>query len=288
MVGSFVGSFVGSIADGANALDAYRSAANASSFSGFTVLFSHGIGVSLKEVELTSGKELLRAHGHGLANGALRKAQGGKFWHGYASGSISSLTSSYLQTNDFVGDLVVASVVGGASEAIAGGNFADGALTGAYVYLFNHLTEHNLGESIKIEMFETLHDARVRAGEVTSQYLAEDAMKRILILRTKKSFYLAYSDRNTENILEIPNIKIKTRRFMEESTFGVLVQRTEIKSIKFKGSKVLYAESTYFRYGEFKFNNPIPTYTRITSNFAMNTLIAQQLNLKFRPITIFH
>lgn len=138
-IGGFVGQFTGSLIDGASVNQALYAGIQAGLWAQVTYNASTFIGKTFGDVAKSGGKELLRALAHGSANGAIRSAQGGNFWHGFASGSIGSLTSSYLRTNDFVGDLVVASVVGGATETISGGNFQDGAITGAYVYLFNHL-----------------------------------------------------------------------------------------------------------------------------------------------------
>jgi ABC-type xylose transport system permease subunit len=43
-----------------------------------------------------------------------------------------------------IGDKVILSaVIGGTAEALGGGKFANGAVTGAYVMMFNHLMMQN-------------------------------------------------------------------------------------------------------------------------------------------------
>ena len=74
----------------------------------------------------------------------MRLAQGGKFHHGFLSGFISSLGGSYVDKNR--GDMtvtekiVISAAIGGTAEALGGGKFANGAVTGAYVYLLNHMS----------------------------------------------------------------------------------------------------------------------------------------------------
>ena len=91
------------------------------------------------------GREILRATAHGTFNGTMRMVQGGKFEHGFLSGFVSSLGGSAMQsygTSMSTADkIVLSSVIGGTAEALGGGKFANGAVTGAFVMAFNHLME---------------------------------------------------------------------------------------------------------------------------------------------------
>jgi hypothetical protein len=64
--------------------------------------------------------------------------QGGKFEHGFLAGFISSGVSSMHLPKNLLLNTVVAATVGGTTEAIGGGKFLNGAVTGAYVFLMNH------------------------------------------------------------------------------------------------------------------------------------------------------
>jgi len=75
--------------------------------------------------------------------------QGGSFWSGFASGAFSSAGGSLLQgfnlterlgTVDSVG---VGALMGGIAAELSGGDFGVGAISGAWVTLFNHL-QHKL------------------------------------------------------------------------------------------------------------------------------------------------
>jgi len=74
----------------------------------------------------------------------MRILQGGKFLHGFLSGSFSSLVGSAVggAKLSFAGSTAVGAAIGGTAEALGGGKFANGAITGAYTTLFNHLMPH--------------------------------------------------------------------------------------------------------------------------------------------------
>jgi hypothetical protein len=89
------------------------------------------------------GRELMRATAHGAFNGSMRMAQGGKFEHGFLSGFVSSLGGSVMQSYgtsmSTMDKIVLSSVIGGTAEALGGGKFSNGAVTGAFVEAYNHL-----------------------------------------------------------------------------------------------------------------------------------------------------
>jgi hypothetical protein len=86
----------------------------------------------------------------------MRCAQGGKFEHGFLSGFVSSLGGSFMLKNGGhmgIGDKVILSaVIGGTAEALGGSKFANGAVTGAYVMMFNHLGEHGGGKRRVVDL----------------------------------------------------------------------------------------------------------------------------------------
>jgi RHS repeat-associated protein len=82
--------------------------------------------------------EFLRASAHGINNGVARMASGGKFEHGFLSGFVSSLGGSYAPKNNIIVGVTTSAALGGTAEALGGGKFSNGAVTGAFVYLLNH------------------------------------------------------------------------------------------------------------------------------------------------------
>jgi RHS repeat-associated protein len=73
-----------------------------------------GIGKIVGEISNEFGKEFIRSLLHGGANGAIRKAQGGRFEHGFLSGFVSSLGGNYAMgiENDAV-KIMISAAIGG-------------------------------------------------------------------------------------------------------------------------------------------------------------------------------
>jgi RHS repeat-associated protein len=75
---------------------------------------------------------------HGITRAAITKAQGGRwssgFWSGFASSGFSVGTKDY---GGFVGRTAIMGIVGGTVSEISGGKFANGAVSGAFVHMFN-------------------------------------------------------------------------------------------------------------------------------------------------------
>ncbi len=84
------------------------------------------------------GVATLKATLHGITRAAMAKAQGDKtssaFWSGFVSSGFS------IGNKGFGGKLartLIMAIVGGTTSAISGGKFANGAVTGAFIHLFN-------------------------------------------------------------------------------------------------------------------------------------------------------
>ena len=76
-------------------------------------------------------------YAHGITQGAITAAQGGKFQHGFFSAAFSAGAEGFTsKINSNAGKVAASSVVGGTASALGGGKFANGAITGAYVMLF--------------------------------------------------------------------------------------------------------------------------------------------------------
>lgn len=80
---------------------------------------------------------------HGAFQGGVAEARGGKFRHGFYSGFATSVAAptihSSLPARAQV-QTIAAAIVGGTASRIGGGKFANGAVTGALVYLFGTIT----------------------------------------------------------------------------------------------------------------------------------------------------
>ena len=87
------------------------------------------------------------------------------------------------------GQVIISGAIGGTAEALGGGKFANGAVTGAYVMMFNHL--HNEMEQRKQE--RQIERALTSAGVVfkglesgmKASYLSLDQMRDVMIASGK-------------------------------------------------------------------------------------------------------
>ena len=129
----------------------------AAGMAAFSSIATFGIGEAVGAIGNFYLQASVQALSHGLLQGGLSAAQGGKFWSGFASGAISSLVSSAWlgDTNHkgisgafglknasgvkLGGTLFFGSISGGAGAALTGGNFWQGAVTGLVVSGLNHL-----------------------------------------------------------------------------------------------------------------------------------------------------
>ncbi|WP_176714613.1 RHS repeat domain-containing protein [Alishewanella sp. HH-ZS] len=106
---------------------------------------------------------------HGAVGGMGSVLQGGKFGHGFAAAGFTQAASwaggdnLFVEGASTIGDrthnAVIAAMIGGTASSIAGGKFANGAVTGAFSRLLND-------------------DATVRRLERAAKQIAEDANSR--------------------------------------------------------------------------------------------------------------
>jgi RHS repeat-associated protein len=118
-------------------------------FSAISATFSFGvgeIGAALAKAGWSSAFQLAAvATLHGLTQGILAVAQGGKFGSGFLSAAASSVFgpkndgTARLDGKQRLIRVVKAAAVGGTASRIGGGKFANGAVTGAFVQAFNEL-----------------------------------------------------------------------------------------------------------------------------------------------------
>ncbi len=136
---------------------------------GISIAVTAGIGTACATIGNFYTRAAVSALAHGVFQGGLSSATGGKFWAGFASGSLSSIAASFWQGGNSytfndngsiasstlafkglgagtgaIGTLAFSAIVGGAGSALAGGNFWQGATTGLIVSGFNHLSHSSL------------------------------------------------------------------------------------------------------------------------------------------------
>lgn len=90
---------------------------------------------------------LLSIFKHSFSQGWLEGVQGGNALHGFISGAASKgggyLIDRYCSDVALMGQVAMNSALAGTLDAVGGGKFANGAITGAFTYLFNESLHKN-------------------------------------------------------------------------------------------------------------------------------------------------
>ena len=105
---------------------------------------------------------LARAISHGIVSGVRAIIQGGNF----LSGFLSSFASTYLQPigrtlarGSYYGRAFFSAMVGGTVSVIGGGKFANGAVTSAFQFMFNHVLHPDPLTGMPAEMIDKINRA---------------------------------------------------------------------------------------------------------------------------------
>jgi hypothetical protein len=135
---------------GAGTNDILKSAFKGAVISGISAGLTHGIGTGIEKEGLKGSfiGEGIRALGHGTVQGSMNELQGGKFSQGFFTGFVSSIGSHTqgLYGSNPAGRVFAASIVGGSISSITGGKFATGAVTAAFVEMYNQLSHKEMLE----------------------------------------------------------------------------------------------------------------------------------------------
>jgi hypothetical protein len=121
---------------GGNLNDVLTGAVKGAVIGAFSGAAFYGVG------QLTAGVGFLNdveaVAGHGTVGGLREVAYGGDFWQGFESGAIAKTSDLVIPLSDSRAlNTARAALVGGTVASISGGNFANGAVTGAFSYAFN-------------------------------------------------------------------------------------------------------------------------------------------------------
>jgi RHS repeat-associated protein len=145
MASGFAGGLTGSLLNGQSVGSSFTAGFKGAVIGGFSGGLTFAVG-SLAGLPGTSEFTYLKYFttkiiGHSVVQGVVSKAQGGSVLSGMAAGAFSGAANAGLAVLPFqmnyVGGLAASMVVGGTASELAGGNFANGAIAGAFVYMFN-------------------------------------------------------------------------------------------------------------------------------------------------------
>ena len=135
MTGTLKGALTGAVFGAISAGVAFGVAEATSSMFGISSVEAHGATL------LKSGMQkvaVAKSMMHGLTRGLISMARGGTFKSGFASGFTSSAFSVGTKGyGGFVGRTAIMSIVGGTASKLGGGKFSNGAVSGAFVHMFN-------------------------------------------------------------------------------------------------------------------------------------------------------
>lgn len=110
--------------------------------------------------------------GHGLAGGVSSVMRGGSFKHGFIAGAFTKAFQGQIgkiniggegSIESIVARTAAASVVGGSAAKLTGGNFENGAITGAFSHLFNSEKE-NL-KKLSLTQMERIGDGLMKQSQ---------------------------------------------------------------------------------------------------------------------------
>ncbi len=143
MASGFTGGALSTAIAGGGTNDILKAGFKGAAIGGVSAGLTYGVGSgaqALKDAGAnTFAVEGLRAIGHAVVQGGVNEMQGGTFSQGFISGFVSSLGSHTqgLYGNNNAVRVFAASMVGGTLSSITGGKFATGAVSGAFVEMFN-------------------------------------------------------------------------------------------------------------------------------------------------------
>jgi hypothetical protein len=180
MAGGFASGFTGSLLNGSSIGDAFKAGVIGGAAGAVTGGFLGRIGAAKFDW-------FRRGLAHGSVHGAVAEATGGEFRHGFYSGFAVGATESKI--GNWAGDsdargITAAAIVGGTASALGGGKFTNGAVSGAFSYLFNWLSTEGVGPSGRSQIEEAQKEAlalidkaigdlngMLASGEASSAYI---------------------------------------------------------------------------------------------------------------------
>ena len=159
----FGSAFSGTLLAGGSVGDALRAGLKGGIIGGVSAGASDAIGVGFSGGGRFADAAAFKPIVHGVAQGAIREASGGKFIHGFLSGSFSSQFSG-------MGG-IVGIIVGGTAEAIGGGKFANGAITATMTAVYGG-SGGNTGATNGRSVDVSFNDLRIFVGWLVNLPLA--------------------------------------------------------------------------------------------------------------------
>ena len=162
--GAILGGAAAGFTSGAIMTGTLDGALNGALWGGVSGGIAFGIGSYAASLTQTSkfGRALIKAGLHGASRGGISAIRGNSFVSGFASGAISSASGSItssLGDDSYALGAAVSATSGGLSSVIAGDKFENGAISGAFVYMFNDRMHRQALEKARKQAFAQTEDA---------------------------------------------------------------------------------------------------------------------------------
>jgi hypothetical protein len=125
----FTGGFVGTAVNGGSLGDSLRAGVIGGLIGGVTAGFTNMIG-DVSNLGMRAGL-------HGSLGAFMSKAQGGRWSSGFWSGAVGTSLAPLAETGNYYGNVASNAIIGGTVSSVTGGKFANGAVVGAFRYMFS-------------------------------------------------------------------------------------------------------------------------------------------------------
>ncbi len=156
--GGAAAGLVGSLLNGANIGQVAKSTLTGGFWGGVGGAFAYASG---------GGTFLERLFKHSFSQGWLEGVKGGNFVHGFMAGAVSvtggQLSGRYGAGWSKAGKTAFNAALSGTAAQLGGGKFANGAITGAYAYLFNDLMHDKKEKKARLDRLYKYAKERVIA-----------------------------------------------------------------------------------------------------------------------------
>ncbi|NQD35651.1 hypothetical protein HPT27_01365 [Permianibacter sp. IMCC34836] len=123
---------------------------------------------------------LAKVGAHGMAGGVMSYVQGGKFGDGFASAGVTEASAPLIEWGLGGNGLgyraartTVAAVIGGTASELTGGKFANGAVSAAFAWNFNHEEHRTMADELKYALMTMEAKGYNQEADMFREFLAK-------------------------------------------------------------------------------------------------------------------
>ncbi len=168
LAAGFSSGFAGSLLNGGSLGDAFKTGVIGGVVGAVTGGVLGKIGATWGNANFGSADWVQKSIAHGLVHGEASEAQGGSFRHGFYSGVFAGASEGVIASafDDSQGlQYASAAVAGGTGSVLGGGKFTNGAVSGAFSYMFNQMSGARERRRMEGMQQEELSEGQIKALE---------------------------------------------------------------------------------------------------------------------------